>query len=391
MNQKQAIADWLIDGAPSAGTASAVLDGFCDRLCACDFPIWRVGLFILTLHPQVMGERLLWVPDKPVDVVPAPFEAFQSEEFRRSPVRYAIDNRVSLRRKLAGENCQIDFSVLPELKAQGVTDYLVVPLCFVDGAVHAATFSTREARGFSDQQIDDLSRLAAPLARVVEAHTLQRAASVLLDTYVGRYAGLRVLAGQIRRGDTTSINAAIWLSDMRGFTRLADSVPPETLVEQLNRYFDCQVPAILKHGGEVLKYMGDGLLAIFAVGSDGADEQAVCQAALDAAREARSAVATASATPGDRYAMQFGLALHIGNVLYGNIGSGTRLDFTCIGPAVNAAARIEKLTGDLARTILASDEFAKHFPSEFVSVGQFALRGFETPRAVFGLKDEAGQ
>jgi adenylate cyclase len=233
----------------------------------------------------------------------------------------------------------------------------------------------------------DLSQLVAPLTRVVEARVLQRKASVLLNTYVGTHAS-RVLAGQIRRGDTTSINAAIWLSDMRGFTRLADLLPPQTLVDELNRYFDCQVPAILKHGGEVLKYMGDGLLAIFAVTADGADDRKVCGAALAAAREARSAVSAAS-TAGDRSSLRFGLALHIGEILYGNIGSENRLDFTCIGPAVNLAARIENLTGELGLTILASDEFAKRLPSEFAPVGEFSLRGFGTSRAVFGLKDEA--
>ena len=366
-----------------------MLAEFCDRLLDCGFPIGRVGLFILTLHPQIMGQRLLWRPGVPVDVGPAPYERFQTEEFRRSPVRYAIDNVASLRRKLEDENCPLDFMQTRELKAQGVTDYFVAPLLFFDGAVHAASFATLEAGGFTDRQIAVLEQLMVPLARAIEARTLRRMASDLLDTYVGTHAGSRVLAGQIRRGDTARINAAIWLSDMRGFTRLADSLPAEALVEQLNRYFDCQVPAILKRGGEVLKYMGDGLLAIFAIAPDGANEQEVCEAALDAAREARTAVAAASATAGDRFGLRFGLALHTGEVLYGNIGSENRLDFTCIGPAVNLAARIEKLTGELERTILASGAFAKHFPPEFAHISEFGLRGFGSAQAVFGLKDEA--
>ena len=331
----------------------------------------------------------LWRPDQPVDVASASFETFQTDDFRRSPVRYAIDNRVCIRRKLADENSPLDFALTRELKAQGATDYFVAPLFFIDGAVHAASFATQEPDGFTDQQIAHLSQLVAPLARVTEAHALQRKASILLDTYVGPHAGARVLAGQIRRGDTASIHAAIWLSDMRGFTRLADLLPPRALVEELNRYFDCQVPAILKHGGEVLKYMGDGLLAIFSIAADGANEQTVCEAALQAAREARSAVAAASVAVEDRFDLRFGLALHVGEVLYGNIGSENRLDFTCIGPAVNLVARMEKLTDGLGRTILASNEFAKYFPSEFAPVGEFALRGFDAARAVFGLKDEA--
>jgi adenylate cyclase len=289
---------------------------------------------------------------------------------------------------LADSDCPLDFPDTRQLKEEGTTDYFVVPLFFADGAVHGANFATREPGGFTDQEIADLSRLVAPLTRVVEARALQRQASVLLNTYVGTHAAARVLAGQIRRGDTISINAAIWLSDMRGFTRLAERLPPETLVDELNRYFDCQVPAIHRHGGEVLKYMGDGLLAIFAVTADDADDRNVCEAALAAAREARSAVTTASEAAGDRSSLRFGLALHVGEVLYGNIGSEHRLDFTCIGPAVNLAARIEKLTGELGRTILASDQFAGRSPSQFVPVGEFSLRGFETSQAVFGLKDE---
>jgi adenylate cyclase len=389
MNDTQSIADWLIDGARSASSAEAFLAEFCERLRNCGFPIWRVGVFILTLHPQVMGQRFLWRPDQPVEVTYGSHETFETEEFRRSPVRYAVDNRVSLRRKLEDDSCPVDIALLGELKAQGITDYLVMPLFFADGTIHAASFSTRESGGFADSQIAALTQLSAPLARVAEAQALQRKASVLLETYVGPHAAARVLAGQIRRGDATSINAAIWLSDMRGFTQLADLVPPRTLVGALNRYFDCQVPAILKHGGEVLKYMGDGLLAIFEISKHGNNEHAVCDAALNAAREARSAVAAASALPDGNFDLKFGLALHLGEVLYGNIGSENRLDFTCIGPAVNLAARIEKLTGELGRTVLASGAFANHCEDEFAPVGTFVLRGFGTARTIFGLKDEA--
>jgi adenylate cyclase len=388
MSGTQAIADWLIDGARSASSAEALLSEFCDRLRHCGFPIWRVGVFVLTLHPQIMGQRFLWRPDQPVEVTYGSYETFESEEFRRSPVRYAIDNRASLRRKLGDNDCPLDFASIRELKAQGITDYVVIPLFFADGTIHAASLSTLEPRGFTDQQIAALLHLGAPLARVTEAQALQRKASILLETYVGPHAAARVLAGQIRRGDATSINAAIWLSDMRGFTQMADVVPPQTLVGALNRYFDCQVPAILKHGGEVLKYMGDGLLAIFEISKDN-NEHAVCEAALNAAREARSAVAAASAVPDGSFDLKFGLALHLGEVLYGNIGSESRLDFTCIGPAVNLAARIEKLTGELGRTILASDAFADHCEDEFASIGTFVLRGFGTARTIFGLKDEA--
>jgi adenylate cyclase len=383
----RAIADWLIDGARSTSDIEGMVAELCERLLGCGIPLWRFGLFVLTLDPLIQGVRFLWTPDAAVEVVPGPFEAFLSEEFRRSPVRHVIDNGVVVRRRLEDEDCPMDFTVLPDLQRQGASDYLVVPLFFMDGTVHGATFTTRQPGGFTDAQIAGLRELVAPIARVAENRTLRRTASTLLDTYVGNHAGSHILAGQIRRGDATTINAAIWLSDMRGFTRLADHLPPRTLVDLLNRYFDCQVPAIQRHGGEILKFMGDGLLAIFQIDAHGDKIREICHAALAAAYEARAALASSFAANAPQ--LRFGLALHVGEVLYGNIGSGNRLDFTCIGPAVNLAARIEKLNGEMQRTILASEEFARHVPSKLVPVGEFVLRGFGTARTVFGSEDEA--
>ena len=287
----RAIVDWLVDGARSAPDLESVLGRLCDRLLDCGVPIWRVGLFVLTLHPQIMGQRFLWSPGAAVDVNNAPFEAFKSEDFRHSPVRRVIDTGVSLRRKLADTNCPIDFAVTRDLQAQGATDYLAVPLLFADGAVHGATLTTKEPGGFTDAQIAGIESVVAPLTRVAENRTLRRVASTMLDTYVGNQAGSRILAGHIRRGDADTIDAAIWLSDMRGFTLLANRLPPQTLLDLLNRYFDCQVPAILNHGGEVLKFIGDGLLAIFAISPGCENARDVCDAALAAAREARIALA----------------------------------------------------------------------------------------------------
>jgi adenylate cyclase len=395
MNDEQAIADWLVDGARSAADTQGVLGELCDRLLCCGYPIWRVGLFLLTLHPHIMGQRVLWKAGSAVDVSSAPFEAFQSDSFRNSPVRRVIDSGISVRRRLADKNCPMDFSMLRELREDGVTDYLAVPLFFADGAVHGATFATRNPCGFTDTQITTLESIAAPLSRAVENRTLRRTASALLDTYVGNKGGTRILAGQIRRGYADTIDAAIWMSDMRGFTALADQLEPQKLLDLLNRYFDCQVPSILDRGGEVLKYMGDGLLAVFLLEPGAANARGACDAALSAAREARAAVARLSRRlesrenlAGGLRGLRIGIALHLGQVLFGNIGSRNRLDFTCIGPAVNLAARIEKLTGKLGRTILASDEFARQCLSEFVAIGNFDLAGFATTREVFGLQDE---
>ena len=377
------IADWLIDGARSAPQPQEVLAQLCERLVACGTPLWRVAVFVNTLHPQMIGRRFIWRPGANVEISEGRFGLLDTPEFRENPVARVYATKTAIRRRLADPNCVMDFPILEELRAEGVTDYLALPLFFTDGAIHLVTCTTRQPGGFTDAQISALEAIMTPLARVAEIRAWRRTASVLLDTYVGHDAGERILAGHIRRGDIEEIHAAIWLSDMRGFTAMADRLPPRVMIDLLNRYFDCQVPVILDHGAEVLKFMGDGLLAIFTIAGD---ETEVCKRALAAARRAQANIAelSVSAMPG----LRFGLALHVGDVLYGNIGSGNRLDFTCIGPAVNFAARMEKLAGELGRGILASGEFARHCPTEFAAIGEFTLAGFSEPQLVFGLEDE---
>ena len=386
-----AIVDWLADGARSVADAKSLVAELCDRLLGSGIAVSRVGVFILTLHPQIMGRRYLWEPGAPVDVSEAPFEAFETEDFRHSPVRRVVDSGVAVRRRLEEVNCPTDVTVVHELRLEGATDYLATPLFFTDGSVHGATWTTRQPGGFTDAQIAGLDAIMASLTRMIEILTLRQLASSFLDIYVGNQGGSRILSGQIRRGHTKTINATIWLSDMRGFTSLSDRLPPQKLIDLINGFFDCQVPAILERGGEVLKFMGDGLLAIFPIAGDHAETCRVCEATLAAALEARATVATRLGSPGDHgvEGVRFGLALHVGQVMYGNIGGGNRLDFTCIGPAVNLAARIEKLCGGLGRTILASDAFARHCsPTKFVNVGKFALSGVEARQTVFGFDDE---
>jgi len=228
-----------------------------------------------------------------------------------------------------------------------------------------------------------------PLARIIEIVDLRRTASILLDTYVGNRAGERILGGQIRRGHTDTMRAAIWLSDLRGFTALSDRLPAETIVDILNHYFDCQVAAIRTHGGEVLKFMGDGLLAVFPIAEKDGNIQEVCANVLDAARESRAGVDALHYPVGDAVErFRFGVALHVGQILYGNIGGGNRLDFTCIGPAVNLAARLEKIAGRLQRTIVASEGFARLGGAAWSDLGEFPIAGFAKVERVYGLADE---
>jgi adenylate cyclase len=382
------VAEWLIDGARSAAGAHDVLAELCDRLNECGVPLWRVGVFVRTLHPQIMGRRFLWRRERGVEVREAPYEILDTDEFRDSPVTHVSNTGQSLRRQLADPNCPMDFALLRELREDCATDYLVSPLVFTDGTVHTATWTTQQPGGFTGEQLAGIEVIIRPLARVAEVRALQRTAASLLDTYVGNHAGERIRGGRIRRGDTEAINAAIWFSDMRSSTVLAELLPPQGFIDLLNRYFDCQIPTILDHGGEVLKFMGDGLLAIFPIGD--AEVGEVCGRALGAARIASAEIESLGA-PEPSLANpdrpRFGLALHLGQVLYGNIGSANRLDFTCIGPAVNLAARIEKLAGEIGHAILASREFAAGCGTGLARIGSFRLPGFAAKQSVYGLAE----
>jgi adenylate cyclase len=275
------------------------------------------------------------------------------------------------------------YGVIATMAAGGITDYVAMPLRFTSGEVHSVTFASRA--GFSDDQLTALRRLVRPLARLGEILVLRRIARTLLDTYVGRVAGERVLAGRISRGDVETIRAAIWFSDLRGFTELSSRSAPKELVGVLNEVFACQVAAIERQGGEVLKFIGDGLLAIFPFADPG-DAPSRCGAALAAADAALVALAACPVVR-DRD-LKIGLALHVGDVEYGNIGGETRLDFTVIGSAVNLAARLEGITGKLGRSLVVSAEFAAAAAREFEEVGSYELKGIAgaqrvlAPRAV---------
>jgi len=383
-----AIADWLTDGARSAALPQEVLAQLCEQLLACGIPLSRAAVLVRTLHPEVTGRRFLWRPESGVEVGELVFARLQTPDFLDSPVARVYATAAPMRRRLANADEAAEFALLRDLRADGATDYLAVPLLFTDGTVHVASWTTRQPEGFADEHIDVLHSITAPLARVAEVRALTRTARTLLDTYVGAHAGQRILSGQIRRGHTETIRAVIWLSDMRGFTALSDRLQPRTLIELLNRYFDCQVPAIQEHGGEVLKFIGDGLLAIFPLRS--ADDTGnACSAALRAAAQSKCSIDALATDASQGTYPRFGVALHVGEVLYGNIGGANRLDFTCIGPAVNLAARLEKLAGQLGRSTIVSSDFAARCSTPLALLGEFALPGLSGLQTAYGLTDES--
>jgi len=385
----QKLAEWLIDGARTAPSPPRMMAETCERLVAAGLPLWRVGIFIRTLHPDIIGRNMIWRLGEEVVVGSANYDTLNSPEFLNSPLAIVFRQGREVRALLDGPDGK-RFPLFDDLRKEGVTDYIALPLVHIDGSFHASSWTTKQPGGFTDEQLNGLRSLMAPFARLVEIIRLRRTASVLLDTYVGNRAGERILGGQIRRGHTDTMNAAIWLSDLRGFTALSDRLPAETVVDILNHYFDCQVGAIRTHDGEVLKFMGDGLLAVFPIDEYVGDVRKVCAQVLEAARESRANVEAMQYPIGETIErFRFGVALHVGRILYGNIGGGDRLDFTCIGPAINLAARLEKIAGRLHRTVVASRAFADACPGGWADLGEFPIAGFSRAERVYGLEDEA--
>ncbi len=378
----QELFDWLIDGAPGVSGPVPVVERMGKDLNAAGIPVDRMGAFVRTLHPQVAGRTFHWSPGKEVTVREVPWSLFRTPTVTQSALMPLFEGTPSLRVRLAAESPP--HPDLQELQGEGFTDWAAFALRFVTGGWHAVTFATRAPGGFTDEQVEQLRQVSRALCRLAEVLALMRTATNLISSYVGRNAGSRVLQGQVQRGEVEDISCVVWFSDLRGFTSLSGTLTPQQLISVLNDFFDCQVPAIEAAGGEVLKFIGDGLLAIFPIHAKRPASEA-CSAALQATKGALAGLDQLNekrATRGEG-PLRFGIALHLGEVAYGNIGGANRLDFTCIGTTVNVASRIEGLTGKLGRAVLVSDAVAKVAPFKTEAVGTFELKGVEQPQTVF--------
>lgn len=398
MDSIEPLFDWLVRGAPGAKRSPDVLDEVCRRMRAAGVPIDRAEAFVRTLHPHVVGRSFVWRPDAPVEVHEHSYAVVRAPEFAEGPVGLVFQTGEGRRVRLGdgpAPGASAASRVYAErMAAEGFSELVVVPFRFLSGEVHAISIATRAAGGFGDDHVAAFERIVDPLTRIAEILALSRTAANLLDTYVGRGAGERILKGAIQRGDLEPIRAVIWFSDLRGFTNLAASSSPGELIATLNEVFDCQVPAVQAAGGEVLKFMGDGMLAIVPLGEeDAVSDRAVCARALEATREAFAQLDALNARRSQRGAptVRFGLALHVGEVNYGNIGGAGRLDFTCIGPAVNLAARLEALTGKLEIPVVVSEAFAEASGVPVEALGEHALKGVPGPTRVFQPKIGHGE
>ncbi len=388
------VSEWLLDQALSDCSIEKVLDGCFRRLHAAGVPLVRAHVAFSTLHPLYGGISITWTTADGLMVTAHEHEPANPELWLQSPLKYVIDHRIpSLRRRLNGPNALMDFPVLEEFKQRGFTDYLVyiIPFSrevseFRPAAGMVGSWCSDLPTGFQDEDLRALSRIQKGLAVALKVHMKDQIGRNVAATYLGVDAGKRVLEGQIKRGDGDNIHAVIWYSDLRDSTHLADSMVGSEFLEALNRYFECSAGAVLEQGGEVLRFIGDAVLAIFPF-SEHSGPASACRQAESAARRAFEKLEDVNTQrrKAGLAELKFGLGLHLGFVLFGNIGVPERLEFSVIGPSANEAARLEGLTKTLGHNILASGEFVDHSRASWRDLGEQEIRGAVKALSVFAL------
>ncbi len=389
------LATWLAKAGLEGRTETALVEGFCSRAIAGGLPLARAILFIDTLHPIHEGRAFRWERDKPEATLTEygrTAEGEAAERWRTNPFFHMLTVGDSiLQRRIPAEG-ELEFPMFAEMREASITDFLAIINRFAEDGVIGemdcvySAWMTDRAEGFTDDEIGALKRLTPFLGLAIKAASLARIAETLVETYLGRDAGRRVLRGRIERGVTDRIKTVLWFSDLRNYTRIADTSPPEEIIPLLNDYAEAIVSSIHEHSGDVLKLIGDGVLAIFPA----EERNRACAAALAAAGAAHEAVAALNARRFEKGlpATEMYLGLHIGEVFYGNIGSKERLDFTVVGPAVNEVSRIAAMCRSVDQPILVSAAFAESCAEQqraFASVGRFALRGVGKPQELFTL------
>ena len=378
------VIDWLTNGTRDERFIDDIFAQMCIRLQQAGIPLKRATLHVLINHPQWLGARMMWSDGRSdAEIALVDYEVRERSEYIGSAAHEIQDGADEVRERLEQDpSLGRKHALYDEMRAKGLTDYVAWPLYHTLGKRHLVTFATDRPGGFDDAHIAGLKKLLPLLALVSEIRIKNRLARTLLETYVGSHAGELILAGATRRGTGTTVRAAIMICDLRDFTKISDNWPRDDVIDLLNDYFDAMSEPIARHGGEILKFIGDGLLAIFPLSRPDA-----CASLLHAVTEARQAmVALNERNSGTgRAPLNYGIGVHVGDVMYGNIGSSSRLDFTVIGPAVNMASRLETLTKTIGKKVLLSRAFAELVEKEFAleHVGRHEVRGFSDPIELF--------
>ena len=374
--EAEELAAWLIGPARLSGDAAAVTSGFAQRLTAMGIPLHRLRIAMRVDNPLLTAWGILWAPETAAEIFTLSRALLDTPTYVGSPAQHVIETGTWFRRRLDRLEPE-DHTVLHELASAGFADYVAVPIAFGNGIIQPAIFATRHDSGFAESHIALIKSLSVPLSAALEAIAMRRSTASLLATFLGEGPAARVQAGAIRRGDIIETEAAILLTDMRGFTPLSLTSSPSHLLATLGRYFEAVVDAVRAEGGDVLKFLGDGVLSIFQVGEGG--RMAACAAAVRAVSRAIAAARAEDLPP-------FIAALHVGPVMYGNIGSPTRLDFTVVGPAVNIVSRLEGIAKASGETVVCSATFASALPGTFTrTIGRFELKGLVGEHDVFAV------
>ena len=390
---------WLLGAAIREDDLLPLFESFVWRAAAAGLPLDRASLHVGTLHPELYGFSWSWNrSDGLCDETRVPPASLESDSYKRNPLYRVIEFGEPFRADTRDPAVAVTYPLMAELAGEGITDYIAHPIGGGETYHDAATVATRRAEGFSDAEVAAIERLLRVFALHVERHIVLRIVGNVLDTYLGRAAGGKVLAGSIKRGSGEAIRAVVWISDLRGFTDLTDRLAGPDVTALLNAYFERLAGAVLDHGGEVLKFIGDGLLAVFPLASGANPERNAAEDALAAAEQALAAVAALNEEPpaplrdiaGWR-PLGTGIALHEGEVFFGNVGAPERLDFTVIGRAVNEASRVEALCKTLGRSILITAPVARRLDRPLDDLGRHPLRGLAQPIALFSPRDDGGQ
>jgi len=356
--EKTETLDWLVTGTKDERFIDEIFVELCNRLRASGISVARGVLAFRIRHPQWLGARILWKAGmSEAEIVTYGYGSENTPEYLNSPIRDIHQGASEIRHRLNVDAIdEAGYTIYEELRSEGLTDYCAWPIEHTFGKRHVASFSSDRPGGFSDEEIVALKNLLPALALVSEIRLKNRMTRTLLETYVGPHAGEKILNGATTRGSGMTVGAAILICDLRNFTHISDLWPRDDVIELLNGYFDAMCDPIEEFGGEILKFMGDGLLAIFPLSNPDA-----CGNLLKAiARAQRSLIALNEINRQKGHdPLGYGIGVHVGDVMYGNIGSKTRLDFTVIGPAVNIASRLETLTKETGRNVLFSEEFVR--------------------------------
>jgi len=384
--QRTASLDWLVNETRNERYIDNLLVQLCDRLRDEGIPVSRATMHFRTHHPQWLGARILWKTGMTeAKITTFDYGIENTPEFLRSPVNEIFSGAAEVRKAIEAlrpGDGHAEF--YDDLKREGVTEYIAWPMEHTLGKRHIVTFASDRPGGFLEEHVNYLKDLLPALTMVTEIRLKNIMARTLLQTYVGPHASEQILAGATTRGSGATVEAAILICDLRDFTTISDHWPRDDVIELLNGYFDAMSEPIEKHGGEILKFMGDGMLAIFPLSNPEA-----CENLLQAIKTAEASMVELNAENKrkGREVLRYGIGVHVGEVMYGNIGSRRRLDFTVIGPAVNVASRLESLTKEIKRPVLLSRAFVEMAgqEDEMDSLGAFPLRGLGEPVDVFAF------